>query len=79
MFHREDEPLIRLFLNEEQTRQLDRLWTDQRFISRQAVAENDYLPQFMGYTTQDTPKAFPAVFHRPQTVVREARSRVRGR
>lgn len=62
MFHREDEPLIRLFLNEEQTRQLDRLWTDQRFISRQAVAENDYLPQFMGYTTQDTPKAFQQFF-----------------
>jgi mono/diheme cytochrome c family protein len=62
MFHREDEPLIRLFLNEEQTRALDRLWAEQRFVSRQPVAEYDYLPQFMGYTTQDTPKAFQQFF-----------------
>jgi hypothetical protein len=62
MFHREDEPLIRLFLSEEDARQLDRLWLEQRFISRQPVAEYDYLPQFMGYTTQDTPKAFQQFF-----------------
>jgi mono/diheme cytochrome c family protein len=62
MFHREDEPLVRLFLNEEQTRALDKLWAQQRFISRQPVAEYDYLPQFMGYTTQDTPKAFQQFF-----------------
>ena len=58
MFHREDEPLVRLFLGDDQARQLDRLWNEQRFVSRQAVAEYDYLPQFMGFTTQDTPKAF---------------------
>ena len=62
MFHREDEPLARLFLTDEQTRQLDRMWEEQRFISRQPVAEYDYLPQFMGYTTQDTPKAFQQFF-----------------
>jgi len=62
MFHREDEPLLRLFLSDEQAKKLDRLWDEQRFISRQAVAEHDYLPQFMGYTTQDTPKAFQQFF-----------------
>jgi mono/diheme cytochrome c family protein len=62
MFHREDEPLVRLFLDDEQTRTLDRLWSEQRFVSRQPVAEYDYLPQFMGYTTQDTPKAFQQFF-----------------
>ena len=62
MFHREDEPLIRLFLDDEQTRTLDRLWVEQRFVSRQPVAEWDYLPQFMGFTTQDTPKAFQQFF-----------------
>jgi Protein of unknown function (DUF1592)/Protein of unknown function (DUF1588)/Protein of unknown function (DUF1587)/Protein of unknown function (DUF1585)/Protein of unknown function (DUF1595)/Planctomycete cytochrome C len=62
MFHREDEPLLRLFLDDEQTRQLDRLWVEQRFISRQPVMEYDYLPQFMGFTTQDTPKAFQQFF-----------------
>jgi hypothetical protein len=62
MFHREDEPLGRLFLTAEDARTLDRLWTQQRFVSRQPVAEYDYLPQFMGYTTQDTPKAFQQFF-----------------
>jgi hypothetical protein len=62
MFHREDEPLVRLFLNDEQVRQLDRLWAEQRFVSRQPVAEYAYLPQFMGFTTQDTPKAFQQFF-----------------
>ncbi len=62
MFHREDEPLTRLFLSEEQTRRLDRMWDEQRFISRQPKAEYDYLPQFMGFTTQDTPKAFQQFF-----------------
>ncbi|QJW99296.1 DUF1592 domain-containing protein [Frigoriglobus tundricola] len=62
MFHREDEPLVRLFLTDAQTRRLDRLWTEQRFISRQPVAEYDYLPQFMGFTTQDTPKEFQQFF-----------------
>ncbi|HET6575285.1 MAG TPA: DUF1592 domain-containing protein [Fimbriiglobus sp.] len=62
MFHREDEPLVRLFLDERQARRLDRMWTEHRFVSRQPVAEYDYLPQFMGFTTQDTPKAFQQFF-----------------
>src|SRR5207248_5386693 len=56
MFHREDEPLERLFLDEEQKRRLDRLWNEHRFISQQPVAENKYLPQFIGFVTQDQPK-----------------------
>src|SRR5262249_52649144 len=62
MFHREDEPLLRLFLSADQARPLERLWHEHRFVSRQPVAEYDYLPQFMGYTTQDTPKAFQQFF-----------------
>jgi hypothetical protein len=62
MFHREDEPLIRLFLSAEERRELDRLWAEQRFVSRQPAAEYAYLPQFMGFTTQDTPKAFQQFF-----------------
>jgi mono/diheme cytochrome c family protein len=62
MFHREDEPLVRLFLDDAATTRLDKLWTEQRFVSRQPVAEFDYLPQFMGFTTQDTPKAFQQFF-----------------
>lgn len=62
MFHREDEPLERLFLDAEQKRTLDRLWQEHIFVSRQPVAEYDYLPQFMGFTTQDTPKALQQFF-----------------
>jgi mono/diheme cytochrome c family protein len=62
MFHREDEPLDRLFLSDDQVRRLDRLWDEQHFVSRQPVAEYDYLPQFMGFTTQDTPKEFQQFF-----------------
>lgn len=53
MFHRADEPLLRLFATPEQARELDRLWGEPTFVSRQPVAENDFLPQFMEYTTQD--------------------------
>ena len=56
MFHREDEPLDRLFLDAKAKREIDHLWSEHRFISRQPVAENDYLPQFIGYVTQDQPK-----------------------
>jgi hypothetical protein len=62
MFHREDEPLARLFLDAEQARRLDHLWDEHRFISRQAVAENNYLPLFIGFVTQDQPKAMVAYF-----------------
>ncbi|MFO0937349.1 MAG: DUF1592 domain-containing protein [Gemmataceae bacterium] len=62
MFHREDEPLVRLILNAEQTRTLEKLWSHHRFVSRQPVAENAYLPQFIGFVTQDQPGAMLAFF-----------------
>jgi len=62
MFHREDEPLERLFLNDEQKRRIDRLWDEHRFISQQPVAEHKYLPQFIGFVTQDQPKELLAYF-----------------
>ncbi len=62
MFHREDEPLERLFLSDAQKVKLELLWTEHRFVSRQAVLENDYLPQFIGFVTQDQPKAMELFF-----------------
>ena len=56
MYHREDEPLARLMLSAEQTAQIDKLWAEHRFISQQPVAENKYLPLFIGFVTQDQPK-----------------------
>jgi hypothetical protein len=62
MYHREDEPLARLFLDDGQKRTLDRLWDEHLFISRQPVEENKYLPQFIGFVTQDQPKELLAYF-----------------
>lgn len=62
LFHREDEPLMRLFLDDEHQRRLDRLWAEQRFVSRQPAAENDYLPQFIGFVAQDQPKEMVVYF-----------------
>jgi hypothetical protein len=56
IFHREDEPLSRLFLNEEQSKRLDRLWAEHRFITQWPITENKILPQFIGFVTQDQPK-----------------------
>jgi hypothetical protein len=62
MFHREDDDLARLFLSDEQKKTLDRLWVEHRFITRFPVAENNYLPQFIGFVTQDQPKELVAYF-----------------
>ncbi|MBM4067627.1 MAG: DUF1592 domain-containing protein [Planctomycetes bacterium] len=71
MFHREDEPLERLLLDAEQKRRLDHLWEEHRFISRQPVVENDYLPQFIGYVTQDQPKELLAYFESQRPVFKK--------
>ncbi len=62
MFHREDQPLSGLFLNGEQKARLDRLWREQRFICQQPIAENRYLPLFIGFVTQDQPKELLAFY-----------------
>ncbi len=70
MFHREDEPLRTLFLDTEQARRIDRLWEEHRFISRQPVAENTYLPLFIGFVSQDQPKEMLAYFDSQRPVFR---------
>jgi hypothetical protein len=71
MFHREDEPLERLFLDAESKRRIDHLWAEHRFISQQPVAENDYLPQFIGYVTQDQPKQLIDYFESQRPVFKK--------
>jgi hypothetical protein len=71
MFHREDEPLARLFLDAGQKHRIDRLWEEHRFISRQPVAEHKYLPQFIGYVTQDQPKELLAYFESQRDAFRK--------
>jgi hypothetical protein len=62
LYHREDEPLIRLFLDDAARKRVDRLWDELRFISRWPVTEHEQLPQFIGYVTQDQPKELVAYF-----------------
>jgi hypothetical protein len=62
MYHREDEPLVRLFLDDAQHQEIDRLWAEHRFIARQPAAENKYLPLFIGFVTQDNPKELVEYF-----------------
>src|SRR5262249_24437302 len=56
LFHRDDEPLTRLFLNDEQARRLDRLWAEHRFVTQWPITEHKNLPMFIGFVTQDQPK-----------------------
>jgi len=56
LYHREDELLHRLFLNEEQAQRLDRIWEEHRFITRWPITEHKNLPLFIGFVTQDQPK-----------------------
>ena len=61
-FHREDEPLLRLFLDAEQTDRINHLWAEHRFITKFPVVENEYLPLFIGFVTQDQPKQLVEYF-----------------
>lgn len=52
-FHRDDEPLARLLLDEAESARLDRLWTELRYISQDALKVREAYVQFMEYVTQD--------------------------
>ena len=67
MFHREDVPLIDLFLNPEQARLLDQWWSEHQFISKEAVAEHAYLPQFIGFVSQDGAPGHAGILPGPVT------------
>ncbi|NBQ57171.1 MAG: DUF1592 domain-containing protein [Opitutaceae bacterium] len=59
LFHREDEPLKRLMLDQAQSSNLDRLWTDLHYVSQDALLLVDVFEQLWQYATQDAdPKAF---------------------
>jgi hypothetical protein len=59
LFHREDDQLCRLMLDEAQTRQLDRLWEELHYVSGDALTLVDAFAQLLEYATQDAdPKVF---------------------
>ncbi|MFO1044265.1 MAG: DUF1592 domain-containing protein [Planctomycetaceae bacterium] len=57
LFHREDEPLRRLILDEAQGRELDRLWDELHFVSEDALTLVDAYEQIWQFSTQDGPNA----------------------
>lgn len=59
LYHREDEPLVRLLLRDEEKAELERLWSELRFVSQDALALVDAFEQLWQYATQDAdPKVF---------------------
>ncbi len=62
LYHREDDHLIRLFLDNAQTRRLERLWEEHRFITQWPITEHKNLPLFIGFVTQDQPKELVVYF-----------------
>jgi hypothetical protein len=59
LFHREDEPLRRLMLDDKQKAELDRLWEELHFVSHDALTLVDAFKQLLEYASQDSdPKLF---------------------
>lgn len=54
LFHREDEPLARLMLSDEERANLDRYWSELHYVSQDALAQVDAFAQLMEYATQDS-------------------------
>lgn len=57
LFHREDEPLMRLMLSDEERITLDRLWNELHFVSQSPLLLVDAYEQIWQYSTQDGPNA----------------------
>ncbi len=53
LFHREDEALQRLLLDDEEARRLDQLWAELRFVSQDAMRIDAIFDDFMGYASQE--------------------------
>ena len=53
LFHREDDALSRLMLDEASAQRLDRLWDELRYVSQDAIKVKEDYGQFMEFVTQD--------------------------
>ena len=70
LYHREDENLSRLMLDEPERRALERLWEELWYVSQEAFKVEVGYVQFMEYTTQDSD---PNLFKHLQEADRRAR------
>ena len=59
LYYREDEPLVRLMLSDEEARRLNRLWEELHYLSRDPLKSVDAFLQLLEYASQDAdPKVF---------------------
>jgi hypothetical protein len=65
LFHREDDQLGRLMLDEAQKARLDRLWKELHFISRDALTTVDAFGQLLEYASQDSDPRLFEPFRKP--------------
>jgi hypothetical protein len=65
LFHREDENLCRLMLDDKQKAKLDRLWDELHFVSHDALASVDAYKQLWQYATQDSNPKLIEPFEKP--------------
>lgn len=59
LYHREDEPLRRLMLSDEETLRLERLWNEMHFVSQSALTQVNAYEQIVEFATQDRPDLEP--------------------
>jgi hypothetical protein len=76
LFHREDEPLMRLMLDDAQKTRLDSLWDQLRYVSQDALTLVDAFEQLWQYATQD---ADPKVFEPLRKPIQESAAAFRKR
>ncbi len=65
LFHREDEPLRRLMLSEQEQAELDRLWSELHFVSHDALTLVDAFQQLMEFATQDSDPGLFEPYRKP--------------
>ena len=53
LFHREDEPLVRLVLDDAERKELDRLWDELRFVSQDALKIYQSFDLMLGFASQE--------------------------
>lgn len=73
-FHREDDALVRLMLDDTEKAQLEALWSDLHFVTEDALTQVDAFEQIYQFATQD---ADPKVFEPLREPIRRAAERFR--
>jgi hypothetical protein len=70
MYYREDDQLSRLMIGDDQRRELDKWWSELRYVSQYPLAEQKYYSTFMGFVSQDGPDEYQRVRSRVEEPVR---------